>query len=108
METWLIEYYDEAVEREVFSLPDSLLARYIRKTELMKVYGADLGVPHTKTMGKSLFELRLKGKEGIARVFYCTIAGNSIVMLHAFVKKSQKTPRKELKIARNRLKEVKQ
>jgi phage-related protein len=51
--------------------------------------------------------LRLKGAEGIARVFFCTLVDKDIVMLHCFVKKSQKTPAKELNIARNRLQEIK-
>jgi phage-related protein len=51
--------------------------------------------------------LRIKGKEGIARVFYCTLIGQRIVMLHGFIKKSEKTPPKELKLARERLAEVK-
>jgi phage-related protein len=50
--------------------------------------------------------LRLKGAEGIARVFYCTLIGRQIVMLHCFVKKSQKTPIKERKIAEKRMKEL--
>ncbi|PCI00203.1 MAG: hypothetical protein COB79_05995 [Zetaproteobacteria bacterium] len=54
-----------------------------------------------------LFELRVKGKDGIARVFYCTKVGKHIVMLHVFVKKTQKTPKKELKIATQRMREVK-
>jgi phage-related protein len=54
-----------------------------------------------------LFELRLKGAEGIARVFYCTLVGKQIVMLHCFVKKSQKTPINERRIAEERMKEVK-
>jgi len=72
----------------------------------MKKYGSNLGEPHTKAMGQGLFELRLKGKEGIARIFYCTIIGKRIHMLHSFVKKTQKTPKKELEIARKRMKEV--
>jgi phage-related protein len=71
------------------------------------VYGPDLGMPHTRAMGDGLFELRLKAVEGIARVFYCTLVGRRVVMLHQFVKKSEKTPLNELKIGRNRLKEVK-
>jgi len=62
---------------------------------------------HTKAMGRGLFELRLKGAEGIARVFYCTLIGKRIVMLHSFVKKSQRTPKQELEIAQSRLKEIK-
>jgi phage-related protein len=58
-------------------------------------------------MGEELFELRLKSAEGIARVFYCTMMGKSIVMLHQFIKKTDKTPPKELAIARRRLKEIK-
>jgi len=58
-------------------------------------------------MGDGLFELRLKAAEGIARVFYCTLIGRRIVMLHQFIKKSEKTPRKELEIAKRRMKEVK-
>ena len=70
----------------------------------MEVYGPDLGMPHTRAMGGGLFELRLKADEGIAHVFCCTIVDRRIVMLHHFIKKSQKTPRKELYIARMRLK----
>ncbi|ANV86295.1 type II toxin-antitoxin system RelE/ParE family toxin [Picosynechococcus sp. PCC 7117] len=58
-------------------------------------------------MSDGLFELRIKGREGIARVFYCTLVGKRIVMLHGFVKKSQKTPAKELRIAKRRMLEVK-
>ncbi len=95
------------MEEDILNLPDSLLARYIRLTELMQSNGADLGMPHTEALGKGLFELRLKGKEGIARVFYCTMVGKKIHMLHCFIKKTQKTPPKELKLARKRMTEVK-
>ena len=64
-------------------------------------------MPHTRAMGHGLFELRLKAAEGIARVFYCTVVERRIVMLHQFIKKSERTPRKELEIALKRMKEVK-
>lgn len=64
-------------------------------------------MPHTRAMGDGLFELRLKASEGIARVFYCTVVERKIVMLHQFTKKTDKTPLKELAIARKRIKEVK-
>ena len=72
----------------------------------MEMYGPNLGMPHTRAMGDGLFELRIKAAEGIARVFYCTIVGQRIVFLHQFVKKSEKTPRKELEMAQRRMKEV--
>ena len=82
------------------------VARFIRYAERMEIYGPDLGMPHTRAMGGGLFELRIKAAEGIARVFYCTVVDRRIVFLHQFVKKSEKTPPKELNIARRRLKEV--
>ena len=72
----------------------------------MEIYGPDLGIPHTRSMGSGLFELRLKAAEGIARVFFCTVVAKKIVILHQFVKKSDKTPVRDLEIARNRMKEI--
>lgn len=64
-------------------------------------------MPHTKAMGDGLFEFRLKGAEGIARVFYCAVVNRRIVMLHSFVKKTERTPRRDLVLATSRMKEVK-
>ncbi len=63
-------------------------------------------MPHTRAMGGGLFELRIQAQEGIARVFYCTLIGDRIVVLHQFIKKSDKTPTKELEVARKRMKEI--
>lgn len=104
---WSIDYYSGALQRELLDLPVTLQARYIHLTARMEAFGPDLGMPHTRAMGDGLFELRLKGAEGIARVFYCTLAGRRIVMLYQFVKKSEKTPPRELAIARRRIKEIK-
>jgi len=74
---------------------------------MMIVHGSNLGLPHTKSLSNGLFELRLKSKEGIGRVFYCTKVGKNIIMLHSFVKKTDKIPKKEMEIALKRLKEAK-
>jgi len=87
-------------------LPRGLLARYLRYADRMEMYGSDLGMPHTRAMGDGLFELRIRASEGIARVFYCTVINRNIVMLHSFIKKTNRTPRKELDTARKRMKEV--
>ena len=71
------------------ALPKGLQARYIHLTERLRTFGPDLGMPHTRALGKGLFELRAKSKEGIARIFFCILAGQRIMMLRAFVKKSQ-------------------
>ena len=104
---WTITYYSEAVQNEILAMPAGFLARFLKYTDRMELYGPDLGMPHTRSMGEGLFELRLKAAEGIARVFYCTMIGKRIVMLHQFTKKTEKTPPKELAIARRLLKEVK-
>ena len=89
------------------TLPATLQARYIGLTNRMLEFGPHLGLPHTDAFGGGLFELRLKGAEGIARVFFCTMVEQEIVMLHSFMKKTQKTPEKELKLAKKRMKEIK-
>jgi len=103
---WRIEYFSPKLEKDVLNLPNTLLARYLHLTDLMLEFGSNLGMPHTKAIEGGLFELRVKGKEGIARIFYCTKVGKRIVMLHMFIKKRQKTPKKELKLAIQRMKEV--
>ena len=104
---WKISYYSDTVMHNILDLPKSLLAKYLRTVDLIESFGVNLGEPHTKSFGDGLFEIRLKGQEGIARVFYCTAIRKEVVMLHSFIKKTQKTPKKELDIAKSRLKEVK-
>jgi phage-related protein len=103
---WTVTFYSRKVEDEVLAMPVGFLARFLRYAERMESFGPDLGMPHTRAMGGGLFELRLKAAEGIARVFYCTVVDRRIVVLHQFVKKSPQTPRRELEIARRRIKDV--
>jgi phage-related protein len=107
MVDYTIAYYSDAVQTEILELPDTLAARYIVLTRRMVVLGPKLGEPHTKAFGEGLFELRLKGAEGIARVFFCTLVGKRIVMLLCFMKKTDKTPPRERAVAEARMKEVK-
>ncbi len=107
MNKYTITYYSAQLQLDIETLPKTLRAKYARYALLMTEYGANLGMPHTKAMGDGLFELRLKGAEGIARVFYCVIINLQIVMLHSFIKKTDKTPPKELETALKRFKEVK-
>lgn len=96
---WSVVFYSDRVEYAISKMPAGFVARFIRYAERMEIYGPDLGMPHTKAMGEGLFELRLKAGEGIARVFYCTRIGRRIVVLHHFIKKTEKTPAKELFVA---------
>lgn len=80
----------------------------IKLLELVEKHGAHLGPPHTDALGGGLFEIRAKACEGVGRSLFCYLKGQRIFVLHAFVKKSQKTPKKELDLARLRQKEVQQ
>lgn len=104
---YTIDYYSDAVQEQILELPDTLAARYIVLTRRMIALGPNIGEPHTKAFGEGLFELRLKGAGGIARVFFCTLVGKRIVMLHSFVKKSERTPMREREVALTRMKEIK-
>ncbi|HEX4952901.1 MAG TPA: type II toxin-antitoxin system RelE/ParE family toxin [Thermoanaerobaculia bacterium] len=104
---WSVSFYSDRVEAEILALSAGFLARFLRYAERMETYGPDLGMPHTRAMGAGLFELRIKAPEGIARMFYCTVVDRRIVFLHHFVKKTNKTPRKELAVALHRMKDVK-
>ena len=104
---WRVSFDSAELQEEILGLPAGFAARFLRYAERMEVYGPDLDMPHTRAMGDGLFELRLKAAEGIARLFYCTLVGRRVVMLHQFIKKSEKTPLNDLKIGRKRMKEVK-
>lgn len=105
--TWKIQFFNDRVYRETKNWPVSLYADFLHLIELMEQHEADLRMPHSRAMGDGLFELRCKGKEGIGRVFYCTLIGRQIVILHSFIKKTQETPAAELATAHKRLKELK-
>lgn len=101
-----IEYFHERVLAQIESWPVDVVADYARLVELLIDHGPDLRLPHSRAFGDGLFELRPKGKSVIGRAFYCFMLGKRVIVLHAFIKKSQQTPDKELKLARKRLKEL--
>jgi len=67
--SWNIEYANRDVEQFILELPSGLAAKYLRLTDLMHEFGSNLGMPHSCALTGGLFELRVKGQEGIARVF---------------------------------------
>lgn len=104
---WKVSYFNENVQKHIIEWPVGIYADFLRLIFLMEKQGADLRLPHSRAMGNGLYELRCKGDEDIGRAFYCTMVGRQIVILHSFIKKTQETPDRELKIARKRLKVVK-
>ena len=104
---WTIDYYSQQVQDFVDEMPVGIRASYAKLTELLVEFGETVRMPHSRPMGGGLFELRPKGREGIARVFYCMVISKRVVMLHGIIKKTEETPREELDIAMLRMKEVK-
>lgn len=101
-----IDYFHLKVKDEIESWPVGILADYARLVDLLIEFGPSLRMPHSRAMGGGIFELRPRGREGIGRAFYCFVIGQKVIILHAFVKKTQETPEHELKIARKRMKEI--
>ena len=104
--SWKITFYSDKVEKETLAFPSGILANAIHIMEMIEEYGPNIGMPQTRNMGDGLYEIRAKGKEGIGRSFFAVVIEDEIVILNSFIKKSQKTPKKELDKARKRLKEL--
>jgi phage-related protein len=105
--TWQVEILDRRVERELDSLAIDIRQRFLRIVELIQEHGLDaMHEPHIKHLENRLWEMRMKGRDGIARAIYVTASGHRVVVVHAFTKKTQKTPHQALEVARKRAKEV--
>ena len=95
------------MEAELLALPKDMQARFLRISELLESFGPQrLGLPHVRPLGRKLWEMRFTGKDGIGRAIYTAAAERRLVVLHAFVKKTQKTPRSALDLALKRAKEL--
>jgi phage-related protein len=104
---WVVELLDDQVRDELEALPADMQARFRRIVELIQGYGLE-GVhePHVKHLEGPLWEMRMKGVDGISRAVYVTAKGRRVVVVRVFVKKTQKTPRREIEIALQRAQEV--
>ena len=103
---WSIEFINETAEKEVLKLSPDLQAKFIRIGDLLAEFGPHhIGMPHSRFLQQGLWEIRMKGKDNIARSIYCLQKGQKIVILHTFIKKTQKAPQKAITVALKRLKE---
>ena len=101
--TWKVLIFSRAVEEEIEALPKDIRARLDRFRTVICEHGPmALPAKHAKFLGGGLWELQLMGRDGIARVIYITTAGQTVILLRAFIKKTQKTPLQELELARQR------
>jgi phage-related protein len=104
---WTVETLNATVVDEIDALPRDMRARLARFAEIIEQAGFN-GLPRdsVKHLEGKLWELRMTGRDGIARTIYITASGQRVVILRAFVKKTQKTPPRELETARRRAKDV--
>lgn len=106
--TWTVETLDTTVDEELEALPADQLAKFIHIGELIELLGLNnVREPHVKHLEDSLWEIRMKGKDGISRALYVVAKPKRVVVVRVFKKKTQKTPRREIKLALKRAKEVK-
>lgn len=103
---YTVEYFNTRVLAEIESWPVGVLADYARTVELLMCFGPEVRMPHSRSMGGGLFELRASGPEGQGRAMYCFAPNGAIVVVHACVKKTRATSRHDLAVARGRMKEV--
>jgi len=104
---WVVVYGDKRAEKEVEKLADDLLADFWRIVGLVERYGLDnVHEPYVKRLRGKIWEMRMRGRDGIARAAYVSTSGKRVVVLHAFVKKTQQTPQEDIELAIKRAKEL--
>ena len=104
---WSVETLNATVDEELDALPADMRARFVRISELIAAVGIDrVGAPHVRHLTGPLWEMRLRGREGISRALYVTVRDKRVVVVRVFVKKTRRTPRREIELALRRAREV--
>jgi phage-related protein len=107
--SWTIETFNQKVDTELEQLPDDMQAKFVWISNLIKSRGLErVGAPYVKHIQGDIWEMRLKGRDGISRALYVVAKPKRVVVVRVFVKKTQKTPRKEIELALARVKEIEQ
>ena len=104
---WKVSYLDTVVELEIAELPNDIRAKLLRIADMIEQLGlAGMREPYVKHLQGKLWEMRMIGRDGIARAIYVTASGQRVVIVRAFRKKTQKTPRSEIELALKRAEQV--
>src|ERR1700722_3606623 len=105
--TWTVETLGVVVDAEIAALPKDMQAAFLRLAERIEAVGLErIGHPHVKHLQDKLWEMRFSGRDGIGRAIYVTAVGRRVIVVHAFVKKTQMTPQAALDLAERRAKEI--
>jgi len=104
---WIVETLNDAVDAELEALPADMRARFVHISRLIEEFGIQkVREPHVKHLRGPLWEMRMKGADGISRAIDVTAAGQRVVVVRVFIKKTEKTPNREIELALTRMKEV--
>ncbi len=104
---WAVEFLDETVKGMLDAMPADIRAAFQRIVEMIQTHGLErMREPYVKHLEGPVWEMRMRGRDGIARAAYVTATGRRVVIVHVFSKKTQKTPRREIEMALRRAKEV--
>ena len=107
MKKWTVETLSAAVDEELEQLPVDMLAKFTRISELLEKFGPQqVGMPHVRSLGDKLWEIRASGRDGISRGIYVAVKDRRIVVLRIFIKKTEKTPSQEIDLAKQRAREA--
>jgi phage-related protein len=104
---WIVETLNSTVDAEVIQLPADMRARLARISFLIEEFGLErMRQPHVKHLHGPVWEMRMRGRDGISRALYVAAPGMRVVIVRVFVKKTEKTPDREIDLALRRAKEV--
>ena len=105
--SWSVEYLNDLIEEEYKTLPGDIRARFSKIMRMIEAYGLpQVGMPYVRHIEGKLWEMRASGRDGIARGMYVTARDQRVILVHVFVKKTQKTPREEIRKALANAREV--
>jgi phage-related protein len=106
---WIVETLNDAVDAELEALPADMRARFVHISRLFEEFGIErIRAPHVKHLHGPLWEMRMKGRDGISRAIYVKATGRRVVVLRVFIKKTRETPNREIELALKRAKEVRE
>ena len=105
--SWSFVFLNAEVKAELDAQARDVRANFERIVQLVQAFGIErVHEPYIKHLEGRIWEMRLRGRDGIARALYVTATGKRLVILRVFTKKTQKTPRREIELARRRAEEV--
>lgn len=104
---WTVEFLTNDVEDELRALPRDMQARFLRIVSVIESRGLEqVHEPYVKHLQGKLWEMRLTGRDGISRALYVAASEQRVVVVRVFIKKTQKTPPREIRLALERAKDV--